>query len=171
MGEVLGIAGVEGNGQKYLAEAILGLRDYQEGHVSLGGRLLDGLDVAQRKRWGIGYISDDRQQDGLLMDMNLSENMLLRSDRKEFLRHGLLRAQALRTATMDAVHRFAIKTHSVDMPVRLLSGGNQQKLILAREISRDVTGVGFNPHGVWIWSYGVCEKVVADLRDYGVAFC
>ena len=137
-GEIHGIAGVDGNGQKHLAEAIVGIRKIQEGSISLEGKSLDGMSVQERKSLGIGYISDDRHRDGLILNMNLCENMLLRSDRSAFVRHGFLAGRRLAETTAKAVERFRIKSYSAKMPIRFLSGGNQQKLILARELDENV---------------------------------
>ncbi len=134
-GEIVGIAGVDGNGQKELAEAVIGIRRAQEGTISLNGRKLDSMTVrSRREETGIGYISDDRHRDGLILDMNLMENFLLRPYRKPFLKGGFIRRGALQAETEHAVEEFQIRAHSLKTPVRLLSGGNQQKLILAREI-------------------------------------
>jgi simple sugar transport system ATP-binding protein len=134
-GEVLGIAGVDGNGQKELAEVVMGIRRQDEGAIALNGRKLDGLDVEARRRSGIAYIPDDRHRDALVMDMGLTENLLLRfsSDRR-FRRRGLLDAKAAREHTRRCAGDYAIKAHALDTPVRTLSGGNQQKMILAREL-------------------------------------
>jgi simple sugar transport system ATP-binding protein len=134
-GEILGIAGVDGNGQKYLAEAILGIRKYQSGSISLAGKKLDDMDVSARKKLGIGYISDDRHHDGLVIDMSLSENMLLQEATSDtFVRRGFIDRKSVLNATEAAIRKFSIKTPGPSTPIRLLSGGNQQKLILAREL-------------------------------------
>ncbi len=133
-GEIVGIAGVDGNGQKDLVEAIVGIRPYQGGTISLAGKNLDSMKIEERKNIGIGYISDDRHRDGLIMDMDLTENLLLRSKRDRFLTKGFIRRKELDAETTKLVEQFAIKTHSNHVPIRLLSGGNQQKLILAREL-------------------------------------
>ena len=135
-GEILGIAGVDGNGQKEIAETILGIRKQSEGDIYLDGKLLNELSVQQRKRIGIGYISDDRHNDGLVMDMDLIGNMLLKKhSQKEFIKNGLIDQKLAREYTQKAVDEFSIKTPSLTSPIRYLSGGNQQKLILSREIS------------------------------------
>ncbi len=168
-GEILGIAGVDGNGQKPLAEAIVGIRQYGSGTMSLRSASLDGMSVEERKRLGIGYISDDRHHDGLIMDMSLEENMLLRSDRSGFIRKGFIDFQKLRKETERTVERFAIKTHSVDMPVRLLSGGNQQKLILGREIYSGVhLVIAFQPtRGLDIGASESVRELLLSYRSQG----
>ena len=170
-GEILGIAGVDGNGQKPLVEAIVGIRKCSEGTIRLAGTRLDGMDVRSRKSLGIGYISDDRHRDGLVMDMGLGENMLLRSDYQQFVRHGFIDKQALQSATRKAIDQFAIKTCSTTEAVRLLSGGNQQKLILAREIHQGVRLiVAFQPtRGLDIGASESIRQLLLRYRDAGCA--
>ncbi|AET69596.1 ATPase component of uncharacterized ABC-type transporter [Desulfosporosinus orientis DSM 765] len=137
-GEIVGVAGVDGNGQKELAEVILGIRKQSSGKIKLDGTDLSSMSVLEHKKLGIAYISDDRQKDGLVMDMNLTDNMLLKTHTEpRFIRHGLLNARLIREETQKAVSEYAIKTPGLNTPLRYLSGGNQQKLILAREIAGD----------------------------------
>ena len=146
-GEIVGIAGVDGNGQKALAEVILGIRRHTAGTVRLGGEDVGGLGVRARKARGMAYISDDRHHDGLVMDMDLVDNMFLKfnGDRR-FHRAGLLSYKAMRAKTAGDIADYAIKTHSAETPIRYLSGGNQQKLILARELSDEpALVVAFQP--------------------------
>jgi simple sugar transport system ATP-binding protein len=132
---ILGIAGVDGNGQKELAETIMGIRTHRSGSITLDGEVLDGLSVLQRRNRGIAYISDDRHHDGLVLDMDLMDNLLLKTHReKNFLRRGLINRRQVRANTAALVERYRIKSSSLESPVRYLSGGNQQKLILAREM-------------------------------------
>lgn len=135
-GEIVGVAGVDGNGQKELAEVILGIHKHSSGKLSLAGVDMSSMSVLERKKLGIGYISDDRQQDGLVMDMNLTDNMLLKTHNdRRFIEHGLIKARLVREDTEKAVADYAIKTPGLNTPLRFLSGGNQQKLILAREMA------------------------------------
>ncbi len=134
-GEVFGIAGVDGNGQKELAEVVMGIRRQDGGVIALNGQPMDKLDVEARRRSGIAYIPDDRHRDALVMDMGLTENLLLRfSADRRFQKHGLLDAKAARARTAFSAQDYAIKAHALDTPIRTLSGGNQQKMILAREL-------------------------------------
>ena len=169
-GEIHGIAGVDGNGQKYLAEAIVGVRKLQSGRISFLGREMNHLSIAKRKALGIAYISDDRHGDGLILNMNLCDNMLLRSKRGRFVRWGFLSRRALQDVTEDAVSRFRIKTPSVKTPIRYLSGGNQQKLILARELDTGVRLViAFQPtRGLDI---GATEFIRDLLTEYKEKNC
>ena len=168
-GEVLGIAGVDGNGQKQLAETIVGIRRSTKGNILLEHKEISSLDVDKRKQLGIAYISDDRQHDGLVMDMSLSENMLLRSNRRPFMRHGFLRQKEIDTETGKAIKDYAIKAFSVEEPVRLLSGGNQQKLILARELCEGVKLIiAFQPtRGLDIGASEFVREMLLSYRDKG----
>jgi len=134
-GEVLGIAGVSGNGQQELCEAICGFRPLASGSIVLDGRDLAGLGIRARIGLGIGYVPSDRQKDGLVMDMSLAENMMLKSSYdKKWRRHGLLdRARAARFAA-GRIQAYSIKAPGPEAKVQELSGGNQQKLIVAREV-------------------------------------
>ncbi|MDR1194746.1 MAG: ABC transporter ATP-binding protein [Peptococcaceae bacterium] len=135
-GEILGIAGVDGNGQKALAETIMGIRRPTAGEISLGGRSLAGLSVAARKALGMAYISDDRHEDGLVLDMDLAENLLLKFNRdKRYASRGLIDQKRVLQKLREAVGEYDIRAPSLRVPIRYLSGGNQQKLILARELS------------------------------------
>ena len=170
-GEILGIAGVDGNGQKYLAEAILGIRKYQSGTISLAGQNLEGMGVSARKKLGIGYISDDRHHDGLVIDMSLTENMLLQAATSEkYVQRGFINRTALLNATEAAIKKFSIKTPGPSTPIRLLSGGNQQKLILARELYEGVQLiVAFQPtRGLDI---GASEFIREQLLHYRQLGC
>jgi simple sugar transport system ATP-binding protein len=134
-GEILGVAGVSGNGQQELCEAICGFRPLASGSISLDGRDLAGLGIRERIALGIGYVPGDRQRDGLVLDMTLAENMILKSsyDRR-WRRHGLLNPAAMAARTAEHIRAYGIKAPGPDTAVRELSGGNQQKLIVAREV-------------------------------------
>ncbi len=133
-GEILGIAGVDGNGQKELAECILGLRHLSSGSISMSGQRVDRLPVARRKRLGLAYVSDDRHRDGLVLAMDLAENFLLR----DLATRGLgwfIDLKKFRQEAEKAIAEYGIKATGPAEASRLLSGGNQQKLILARELA------------------------------------
>ncbi len=133
-GEILGIAGVDGNGQKELTEAIAGVRAVE------GGRLdLPGLAPSRGARFrNIGHVTEDRHQTGLLMSFRLWENLALKSSgRPPFGSPFWLRVDAMREATARAIETFAIRAPGPDSPASALSGGNQQKLVLARELGLD----------------------------------
>ncbi len=138
-GEILGIAGVEGNGQKELAEVITGIRKISKGTMTFYGEHVTDTRVRERFIKGISYISDDRHHDGLVMDMTVTDNMILRDyNRSPYAAHGILNYKQAESEASRAVKHFRIKTSGISgikTPVKLMSGGNQQKVILAREIS------------------------------------
>jgi len=141
-GEIVGVAGVDGNGQKELAECLLGIRRADRGGIRLHGQAADGWPTALRRRRGLAFISDDRHQDGLVLDLDLAENYLLGfHDRPGWTRHGLLRRGRLLRETAAAIAEYGIKAPGPRAATRLLSGGNQQKLILARELGGQPTAL------------------------------
>jgi simple sugar transport system ATP-binding protein len=134
-GEIVGIAGVEGNGQAELVEAIAGLRPLTGGAMRLAGRDLAGCDVAARAALGISHIPEDRQRRGLLLDFSITDNLLLGQAHRAAGRLGLDRRRAAAHAAHQ-VARFDIRPPDPSLPVRALSGGNQQKVVVAREVGR-----------------------------------
>lgn len=137
-GEILGVAGVEGNGQKELAEIITGIQHPSQGRVVLDGQEIQRENVRQRYERGVVYISDDRLNDSLVTDMDMTENLMLRDYcRAPFSRKGLLDRKAMLQTAKEKIQRYQVRSSGTSgeaTPVRLLSGGNQQKLIVAREI-------------------------------------
>jgi general nucleoside transport system ATP-binding protein len=134
-GEVLGIAGVEGNGQSELVEAIMGMRK-PTGTIVLGGKEISAWSTAHRREAGIGYIPEDRQRHGLLLDAPLWENRILGHQTREPNVTGpLIDRRAARKDTERIVTAYDVRTPSIDTTARALSGGNQQKLIVGREMS------------------------------------
>ena len=136
-GEILGVAGVEGNGQKELAEIITGIQHPSQGRVILDGQEIQRENVRQRYERGVVYISDDRLNDSLVTDMDMTENLMLRDYcRAPFSHKGLLDRKAMLQTAKEKIQRYQVRssgTSGVATPVRLRSGGNQQKLIVARE--------------------------------------
>lgn len=134
-GEILGIAGVEGNGQKELAESILGIRHNVAEEMQLFGKDLRNHSVSDRRDAGIAYISDDRHRDGLLLDAGFMDNMLLKFHKdRRYQNNGILNKKKLNDFINRQIKAYKIKVSSPSLPVRFLSGGNQQKLILSREL-------------------------------------
>ncbi|MGH7612160.1 MAG: ABC transporter ATP-binding protein, partial [Candidatus Dormibacteria bacterium] len=136
-GEILAVAGVQGNGQTELAEALFGLRHPLAGRISVSGRDLSQAGPRQYAAAGVGYIPEDRQRDGLVLGFSVSENLVLDIyNRAPFGRGLLYSPQAVRENGRQRVKEFDIRTASVDAAASTLSGGNQQKVVLAREFSR-----------------------------------
>lgn len=132
------MAGVEGNGQKELAEIITGIQHPSQGRVVLDGQEIQRENVRQRYERGVVYISDDRLNDSLVTDMDMTENLMLRDYcRAPFSHKGLLDRKAMLQTAKEKIQRYQVRSSGTSgeaTPVRLLSGGNQQKLIVAREI-------------------------------------
>jgi simple sugar transport system ATP-binding protein len=137
-GEVVGIAGVDGNGQEDLAGAIAGTVRTTHGRVELAGQDLSDLTTSQRNAAGLGYIPADRHHEGLVLGMTVAENIGLRGFQPDgAFKHGrIVKMPALRAEAERLIERHGIKAESADAPVTSLSGGNQQKVILAREIAQ-----------------------------------
>ena len=137
-GEILGLAGVSGNGQSELAQAIAGLRPVQQGSVGIDGEDVTGRHPRRVRDAGLSYVPEERMRDGVIGMFSVAENLvLLNQGSKEFCRRGFLRLGAIRQHCRDLVERFAVKTPGIDVPTSNLSGGNIQKLILARELSAE----------------------------------
>ncbi|MEV5143393.1 ABC transporter ATP-binding protein [Streptomyces sp. NPDC052727] len=135
-GEVLGIAGVEGNGQSELVEAIMGMRRPDAGVVTLDGTDISHAPTRDRRESGIGYIPEDRHRHGLLLEAPLWENRILgHVTEKPNSRGGLLDPKAARADTQRIVEAYDVRTPGIDVTAASLSGGNQQKLIVGREMS------------------------------------
>jgi ABC-type uncharacterized transport system ATPase subunit len=134
-GEILGIAGVDGNGQSELAEAILHLREIQSGRVLLNGADVTRLSVAQHRKLGISYVPADRRHVGSVTEMSVADNAILGLQRK-YSRHLFRSIREARESALGLVSRFGIRTAGIDFAAGKLSGGNLQKLILGREIMR-----------------------------------
>jgi simple sugar transport system ATP-binding protein len=139
-GEVLGIAGVEGNGQNELVEAIMGMRTPTSGRIELAGRDITSLSTRARREAGIAYIPEDRIRHGLLMEAPLWENRILGHQTKPpNVRGPFIHRAGARADTERIVREYDVRTPSIDVLASSLSGGNQQKLIVGREMSGDPT--------------------------------
>jgi general nucleoside transport system ATP-binding protein len=137
-GEILGIAGVEGNGQAELVEAIMGMRPNATLHLELAGQDLSHRSTHERREDGIGYIPEDRHRHGLLLDSPLWENRILgHQSRPPSVKHGLIDKRAARADTQRIIDEYDVRTPGPDVLARALSGGNQQKLIVGREMSSE----------------------------------
>ncbi|MGH2679823.1 MAG: ABC transporter ATP-binding protein, partial [Actinomycetota bacterium] len=138
-GEILGVAGVEGNGQRELAEVLIGLRKPAAGKILLEGEDLAGLSVAEIRNKGVAYVPEDRHEQGLILDMTVWENAVLgrQDDRPYRAAFGFLVIQKIKELASRLIERFDVRARSINAPASTLSGGNQQKLILARELETD----------------------------------
>jgi simple sugar transport system ATP-binding protein len=135
-GEIVGVAGVLGNGQQGLVRAVVGLESVLHGRVRFDGADVASLSVAERRTRGLAYVAEDRLEEGLVPDFSLAENLLLAGRAPEFSRHGVLDRAALRRRAEAALAEYDVRPRDPDLPARSLSGGNQQRWVLARELAR-----------------------------------
>jgi simple sugar transport system ATP-binding protein len=135
-GEILGIAGVEGNGQTELIEAIAGLGAPETGRVQIAGRDLTGLSVRQRGDAGVSHIPEDRHERGLILDYSIADNLIL-GQQHHFTKAGRLDRAAIESSAAKQIAAFDIRPAIASAAARTLSGGNQQKIVIAREMARD----------------------------------
>jgi ABC-type uncharacterized transport system ATPase subunit len=137
-GEIYGIAGIEGNGQKELAETIIGLVKADEGEINVCGRSILALSIKETRKLGVAFIPEDRHRQGLILPMKVWENMILGLHMEpRFLSRIFIDMQKVSAFASKNIDDFSIKVSSIAQPVDNLSGGNQQKVILGRELSRD----------------------------------
>jgi simple sugar transport system ATP-binding protein len=136
-GEIVGVAGVSGNGQKPLAEVIAGLRDVTEGKIFLENREVTNLSPAEMFKTGLSYIPEERMRDGAIKDFSVAENLILQDHiRKPYSNGVFLNFKQIARHAQEMIGNFNIKTPHKDTPAKNLSGGNIQKMILARELAR-----------------------------------
>ncbi len=170
-GEILGIAGVAGNGQRELAEALAGLRPIASGDVTLGGRPVGRAPIRERIGAGLALIPEDRLHTGLVGEMTAADNLILKSYRRPpFSRHGVLNHPAIRRRARVALSRFALAVPP-QAPVRLLSGGTMQRLLLARELGEDPRViVAMSPtRGLDVGAAAAVHRALLEARSRGVA--
>jgi len=136
-GEIVGVAGVDGNGQSELIEAITGLRKAKSGSIKLNGKDVTNWKPRRVTESGIGHIPQDRHKHGLVLDFSIGENMVLQTYYKRpFSRNGILNFSTIMDKAKSLIKEYDVRTPSEMTPARALSGGNQQKAIIAREIDR-----------------------------------
>jgi len=172
-GEIFAIAGVSGNGQVEIADAIAGLIPVHSGTIRLNGRDITNLDVRERTEAGISYIPEDRQQVGMVADMTLAENMAIKSYYREpFAKRGILQPEVFKNYAEKLVRDYDVRTGSgVDTPMGSLSGGNQQKVLVAREIGlNSVLMIFVQPtRGLDIGAISYIHHQILDERGKGKA--
>ena len=137
-GEILGIAGVEGNGQSELIEALAGLRHIESGSIRINGNDVTFDDVGERREAGLSHIPEDRHRRGLILDYTVADNLVL-GLQNAFANNGLLDADRINANAQTQIKAFDIRPPSADVPARNLSGGNQQKVVIAREMGHEFT--------------------------------
>jgi general nucleoside transport system ATP-binding protein len=171
-GEILGIAGVAGNGQDELVEAITGLRHSSGGTLTLAGENITAWDVRQRREHGLGYVPGDRQKYGLVLGFPISDNLVLTGYYNRPFARGVQREDAaIEKWAQEKIKEFDIRTPSSTAAAGTLSGGNQQKVIVAREFSRDLELLVLDQptRGLDVGSIEFIHKQAVHKRDDGTA--
>lgn len=172
-GEILGLAGIDGNGQRELVEALTGLRDIDRGRVKLFGTEYQQIRSEERTDLGIGHIPEDRQKRGLILDFKLFENMLLEKYESEpYSKNGILQFPAIREKAQELVEVFDVRSgEGIDSFVRTMSGGNQQKAIVGREIdlSPRLMIASQPTRGLDVGAIEYIHSRLVELRDQGTA--
>lgn len=168
-GEIVGVAGVQGNGQRELAEAIAGVRKPLRGRVMLAGKDVTGYPPHRIYEEGLAYIPDSRAV-GLIMDFNIVENVAL-TNRHLIVEKGLVRWGKAAKLASDVVRGFSVVAESLKSPIRYLSGGNQQKVMVGREVIRGpkVIVASEPTHGLDVGATEYIRKLLISLRDEGAA--
>ncbi|HZR93447.1 MAG TPA: ABC transporter ATP-binding protein [Gaiellaceae bacterium] len=160
-GEILGVAGIDGNGQRALAEVVAGQRHATHGHIRLYDAPVTHLSVSARQKLGLRYVTDDRLGEGTLGGLSVSLNLFLkRIGQRPFWRFGRMQRGPIEQTAGELVQRFDVRTPSVSTRAGTLSGGNIQKVMLARELSFDPKVVVFHKP-----TYGLDVKTTATVRD------
>ncbi len=170
-GEILAVAGVQGNGQTELAEALLGLQEHVTGSIMLDGKQLVDASVRDTLDAGIGFVPEDRKVDGLVGEFTIAENLMLdRSFGEPFVKAGTLQLKHRDEFAREKLAEFDVRAPGIETPVGRLSGGNQQKVVVARELSRDLRlFVAAQPtRGVDVGSIEFIHKRIVETRDAGV---
>ena len=171
-GEVVGIAGIDGNGQSELIQAITGLRKVKSGSIKIKGKDVVGLRPRQITEMKVGYVPEDRHRDGLVLDMMISENIALQTYYKEPLsKNGILNYPNITSYAKKLMEEFDVRAASEVVPAKALSGGNQQKAIIAREIDRDpdLLIVSQPTRGLDVGAIEYIHKRLIQERDNGKA--
>ncbi|MFL6028328.1 MAG: ABC transporter ATP-binding protein [Friedmanniella sp.] len=171
-GEIVCVAGVQGNGQTELAEALLGAAPVTAGRVLLDGRPLPTGSPREAIAAGVGFVPEDRKHDGFVGSFTVAENLVLNQyDERPFAKGVALDLASIRRNAEERVREFDIRTQSVDTPVGSLSGGNQQKVVLARELSRPLSVlVASQPtRGVDVGAIEFLHRRLVQERDRGTA--
>ena len=171
-GEIVGIAGVDGNGQTELIEAITGLMKSESGSIRLNGKEIRNLTPRQITETGVGHIPQDRHKHGLVLDFPIGENMVLQTYYKEpYSKRGILNFKAIYDKARQLIQEFDVRTPDEYTKARALSGGNQQKAIIGREVDRDPDLlIAAQPtRGLDVGAIEFIHKRLIEQRDKGKA--
>ncbi|HEY5304375.1 MAG TPA: ABC transporter ATP-binding protein [Acidimicrobiales bacterium] len=170
-GEIVALAGIQGNGQTELAEAIAGLRPVESGTITLRGRDITNHSPRAILDAGLGHVPEDRQRDGLVLTMSVQDNLVLNTPRRvPFARRGTRNLKAVSENAVGLVERFDVRTSGIDASAGSLSGGNQQKVIVARELSRTLTCLlASQPtRGLDVGSIEYVHRQIVNQRNEGL---
>ncbi|MDD6147563.1 MAG: ABC transporter ATP-binding protein [Lachnospiraceae bacterium] len=172
-GEILGIAGVDGNGQSELVEILTGLMKAESGSITVDGNDIFNKTPREAMDAGVSCIPEDRQKHGLVMDFTVDENMILQNfARPEFSKHGILKRDSIHKFTSELIEKFDIRPRGCNNRLaRQLSGGNQQKVIIAREVTNDKDLlIAMNPtRGLDVGAIEFVHKYLVEQRNKGRA--
>lgn len=171
-GEILAVAGVQGNGQTELAEVILGLQTPDSGVIRLEDADITRAKPRESLEAGVGFIPEDRSTDGIIASFSIADNLVLDQFRSSsFSSFGSLKRGAITRNARDKEKEYDIRLTAIEDPVSSLSGGNQQKVVVAREMSRDLTLLVANQptRGVDVGSIEFIHRRIVDVRDQGCA--
>lgn len=171
-GEILGIAGVDGNGQSELVQAITGLRKIDSGSITVEGKEIANLSPRKISEMNVSHIPEDRHKHGLVLDFTVSENMVLETYYKSpYNRNGFMNNELIDKHAEELVQAFDVRTPSIHNAARSLSGGNQQKAIIAREIDKEPTLlIAAQPtRGLDVGAIEFVQKQLIAQRDQGKA--
>ena len=171
-GEIVALAGVQGNGQEELVESLLGLRIPRAGAIVIEGTDIAGSSISEVLERGVGFVPEDRQHDGIVGGFTVAENLVLDLyDRPEFSRGLSLRLDRIAENARARIAEFDIRTPSAELPAATLSGGNQQKLVIAREMSRPLrVFIASQPtRGVDVGAQEFIHRRIVAERDNGTA--
>lgn len=168
-GEIVGLAGVDGNGQRELAECIVGLRKMTSGSITIKDKKVNGV-IADPSF--VGFIPEDRQKTGLVMDFSIADNMIIKDyQNKPFAINGILRYKDIKKHARTMIKKYNVKTPSEDIKVRNLSGGNQQKVVIARELDPEpVLDIAAHPtRGLDLGAVSNVHDILLKERNRGAA--
>ena len=171
-GEIVGIAGIDGNGQSELIQAITGLRKVKSGSIKIKGQEVVGLSPRKITEMNVSHVPEDRHRDGLVLEMMLSENIALQTYYKEPLsKNGVLNYNQINSYARKLMEEFDVRAANEIVPASALSGGNQQKAIIAREVDRnpDLLIVSQPTRGLDVGAIEYIHKRLISERDKGKA--
>ncbi len=170
-GEVLGVAGVQGNGQTELVEALTGLRHVEQGSFTIGSKDMTNSTPRKITEEGVAHVPEDRQRDGLILSFPITDNIMLNSYYNTFAKGIVINEAKVAEATAQLVKDFDVRTPSINVPAGTLSGGNQQKVIVAREFSRPIQLlIASQPtRGLDVGSIEYIHSQIISKRDEGTA--